>query len=707
MTTKDALLAWNAAVKLAEAKKYLEALHKFSEIKDNVHALPSRMHFNVGSIQFILCDYDAALESLNESIRRDSLSAASYFRRGTILYAQESYLDAHKEFVVCAEYLRNGLVDYTQLGLKCKLFKCEALYNAGISMLKAKSQDQAVEAFALAQSAQQETPEIKNLTKKLDIEGTLVKAKTGASTEELTLVDPMKERLFTPPLAKVKNLATKDYLGKATVVSSVTDKDTFSGFDGPRKLESSAAESAGSAAKQAAPSAEPKPATAESRPPPPQLPPGRLPKAEPASQAPSGKPSQPPAAPAGDGAAAARLLADARANAAADAVTAVTFRRTAPDKAPPPRPAPALQQSAAASAATAVSATSMPIATRAVPPPPTTAATNEEVPGYEAPAPLTPSRAAAAVQAGSPASSPPPLRPAVAVRPSPSSPEPIPRQLLPRKPPPIAAAATAPSMETKSDKPRERPVLPPLTSARAAETPAEGSDKPAHPSTAAAAAAEAPAVAAAQQPADRSRAAGGGSAKLADRLKLFEPRAQGGSAGPGKPDAPLGTSGSTAAANGSAENAAAAAAHGGTAGVSPAGDGRPANSMARAMPDQTEAVVGAGTSSAVLRTRKPPAAASGRDSAEGKLTSSAKNRFINLELVIGEETEALCVKMETLDVLHSRIGEKLSCPAESFSLWYEDQFCSKVKIESDDMLQQLWALRAPTGNAQLWCYARW
>uniref|UniRef100_A0A8D0VZA3 Neutrophil cytosol factor 2 n=1 Tax=Sus scrofa TaxID=9823 RepID=A0A8D0VZA3_PIG len=172
MSLAEAIRLWNEGVLAADKKDWKGALDAFSAVQDP----HSRICFNIGCIHTILGNMPEAEKAFTKSINQDKHLAVAYFQRGMLHYQMEKYDSAIKDLKEALTQLRgNQLIDYKILGLQFKLFACEKqkLYEP--------------------------------------------------------VVIPVG-RLFRPNERQVAQLAKKDYLGKATVVASVVDQDSFSGF---------------------------------------------------------------------------------------------------------------------------------------------------------------------------------------------------------------------------------------------------------------------------------------------------------------------------------------------------------------------------------------------------------------------------------------------------------------------------------------------
>uniref|UniRef100_A0A8C7EHF2 Neutrophil cytosolic factor 2 n=1 Tax=Nothoprocta perdicaria TaxID=30464 RepID=A0A8C7EHF2_NOTPE len=217
MSLVETIRLWNEGVCAADQREWRAALATFT----SVHNPPSKLCFNIGCIQLILGNLPEAEKAFTQSICCDKHLAVAYFQRGIVFYKQENHEMAMKDFAEALAQLRgNQLIDYKILGLRYRLFACEILYN--IALVYATMQDwkKAEEHLTLAMSMKSE-PQHNKIDKAMEA---ILKQKLY----EMVTV-PMG-KLFRPNEKQVAQLEKKDYLGKATVVASVVDKDSFSGF---------------------------------------------------------------------------------------------------------------------------------------------------------------------------------------------------------------------------------------------------------------------------------------------------------------------------------------------------------------------------------------------------------------------------------------------------------------------------------------------
>ncbi|XP_004275261.1 neutrophil cytosol factor 2 isoform X1 [Orcinus orca] len=217
MSLAETISLWNEGVLAADKKDWKGALDAFTAVQDP----HSRICFNIGCLHTILGSMPEAEKAFTESINRDKHLAVAYFQRGMLYYQMEKYDSALKDLKEALTQLRgNQLIDYKILGLPFKLFACEVLYNIAFMYAKKEEWKKAEEHLALAVSMKSE-PRHSKIDKAME------------SVWKQKLYEPVVipvGRLFQPNERQVAQLVKKDYLGKATVVASVVDQDSFSGF---------------------------------------------------------------------------------------------------------------------------------------------------------------------------------------------------------------------------------------------------------------------------------------------------------------------------------------------------------------------------------------------------------------------------------------------------------------------------------------------
>ncbi|XP_037999999.1 neutrophil cytosol factor 2 isoform X1 [Motacilla alba alba] len=218
MSLVETIRLWQEGVCAADRKEWRAALDAFSAVQNP----PAKICFNIGCIQLVLGKLAEAEEAFTRSIGCDKHLAVAYFQRGTVFYRSQNHRKAIEDFKEALAQLRgNQLIDYKILGLRYRLFACEQiLYNIALVYATTENWEKAEEHLTLAMSMKSE-PQHNKIDRAMEA---ILKQKLC----ELVAIPAGK--LFRPNEKQVAQLEKKDYLGKATVVASVVDKDDFSGF---------------------------------------------------------------------------------------------------------------------------------------------------------------------------------------------------------------------------------------------------------------------------------------------------------------------------------------------------------------------------------------------------------------------------------------------------------------------------------------------
>uniref|UniRef100_A0A8C5H7I4 Neutrophil cytosol factor 2-like n=1 Tax=Gouania willdenowi TaxID=441366 RepID=A0A8C5H7I4_GOUWI len=216
MSFVDTLRQWDQGVTCAERQDYSEALSIFLSIDDP----NSKISFNIGCLHLYNQELDAAEKAFDASISKDEHLAIAFFQRGITFYKKERYEESFADFQKAFKALRgNQLIDYKALGLRYILNACEVLHNMALVEAHLGNWERAQENMEKALRYNTES-KLNAIDKALR---SILKQKLFKAVEF-----PMK--LFKPNKHYVAQLESKDYLGKAKVVSSVVPQDQFSGF---------------------------------------------------------------------------------------------------------------------------------------------------------------------------------------------------------------------------------------------------------------------------------------------------------------------------------------------------------------------------------------------------------------------------------------------------------------------------------------------
>ncbi|XP_014803443.1 PREDICTED: neutrophil cytosol factor 2 [Calidris pugnax] len=217
MSLVETIRLWQEGVCAADRKEWRAALEAFTAVQNP----PAKICFNIGCLHLVLGELAEAEEAFTRSISCDKHLAVAYFQRGTVFYRRQNHEKAIKDFKEALAQLRgNQLIDYKILGLRHKLFACEILYNIGLVYATIEDWKKAEEHLTLAMRVKSE-PQHNKIDRAMEA---ILKQKL------CDLVAIPTGKLFRPNEKQVAQLEKKDYLGKATVVASVVDKDDFSGF---------------------------------------------------------------------------------------------------------------------------------------------------------------------------------------------------------------------------------------------------------------------------------------------------------------------------------------------------------------------------------------------------------------------------------------------------------------------------------------------
>ncbi|NWR79023.1 NCF2 factor, partial [Centropus unirufus] len=217
MSLVETIRLWQEGVCAADGKEWRAALDAFTAVQNP----PAKICFNIGCVHLVLGKLPEAEEAFTRSIGCDKHLAVAYFQRGNVFYRRQNHNKAIEDFKEALAQLRgNQLIDYKILGLRYRLFACEILYNIALVYATIEDWKKAEEHLTLAMSMKSE-PQHNKIDRAMEA---ILKQKLC----ELVAVPAGK--LFRPNEKQVAQLEKKDYLGKATVVASVVDKDNFSGF---------------------------------------------------------------------------------------------------------------------------------------------------------------------------------------------------------------------------------------------------------------------------------------------------------------------------------------------------------------------------------------------------------------------------------------------------------------------------------------------
>ncbi|XP_051892718.1 NADPH oxidase activator 1-like isoform X2 [Pristis pectinata] len=204
MSYRDLIGDWDRAVRAIDRRDWLSARDCLSSVAEP----NSRIYFNLGCVRLHLGDLPGALKAFDLTIAKDERLAVCFFQRGIVHLRLNMFDEAEGDFRHALTNLRgHSVIDYTQLGLRHRLYSWEVLYNMAAVYSRlgqwAKAQQALTEAVCL---------KVPGSNAKLD--SALSKVKCRNTFE---LVDVPEGIVFRPSKHEVDELKLKDFLGTSKV----------------------------------------------------------------------------------------------------------------------------------------------------------------------------------------------------------------------------------------------------------------------------------------------------------------------------------------------------------------------------------------------------------------------------------------------------------------------------------------------------------
>ncbi|KAI9676622.1 MAG: hypothetical protein M1829_002939 [Trizodia sp. TS-e1964] len=216
MSLKQEIETWVQALAHYDNNEFEEALRSFDAISDT-----SKILFNCGVIHATLGEHQKAVQYYQKAVALDKYLAIAYFQQGVSNFLIGDFEEALANFNDTLYYLRgNTLINYDQLGLKFKLYPCEVLFNRGLCYIYLQQKEAGMEDLSFA------------VKEKVVEEHNVIDDAIREEADGYTVFSIPVGLLYRPHEAKVKNLKTKDYLGKAHLVASSERSNAFTGFTG-------------------------------------------------------------------------------------------------------------------------------------------------------------------------------------------------------------------------------------------------------------------------------------------------------------------------------------------------------------------------------------------------------------------------------------------------------------------------------------------
>ncbi|KAI9924955.1 hypothetical protein AWENTII_006590 [Aspergillus wentii] len=229
MSLKQEIETWVQALEFYDNEDLEEALRVFGTIADT-----SKILFNCGVIFATLGEHERAVEYYQRAVSLDQYLAIAYFQEGVSNFLLGDFEEALANFNDTLLYLRgNTSIDYEQLGLKFRLFSCEVLFNRGLCYIYLRQMGPGMQDLEFAAK------------EKVTVDHSVIHDAIRERAEGYTVFSIPVGVIYRPNEAKVKNLKTKDYLGKAKLVAAADRSNTpvLQGADIKRVIDQQSAES--------------------------------------------------------------------------------------------------------------------------------------------------------------------------------------------------------------------------------------------------------------------------------------------------------------------------------------------------------------------------------------------------------------------------------------------------------------------------------
>ncbi|KAM5451523.1 hypothetical protein MaudCBS49596_003795 [Microsporum audouinii] len=214
MSLKQEIETWVQALAHYDNNEFEDAIAVFGGIADT-----SKILFNCGVIYATLGEHVKAVDCYQRAIALDKYLAIAYFQQGVSNFLIGDFEEALANFNDTLLYLRgNTTIDYEQLGLKYKLYSCEVLFNRGLCYIYLQETESGMNDLTYAAK------------EKAKPDHDVIDEAIAETAEGYTVFSIPVGVIYRPSEAKVKNLKTKEYLGKARLVAASDRANTFTGF---------------------------------------------------------------------------------------------------------------------------------------------------------------------------------------------------------------------------------------------------------------------------------------------------------------------------------------------------------------------------------------------------------------------------------------------------------------------------------------------
>ncbi|ORY85079.1 hypothetical protein BCR37DRAFT_345241, partial [Protomyces lactucae-debilis] len=214
MSNKHDLEVSVKALAAYDEEDYAAALQLFKSI-----TATSKILFNMARLFADLGQHVEAVSLFEAAIAKDAYMAVAFFQCGVSYYHLRNMDSAMRSFNEALFHLRgNKSIDYEQLGLRYKLYACEVLFNRGLCYFQLNQDRDGMQDLQFALQEKQ-TPAHDIVDEAIRDQG-----------EGYTVFSVPTGTLYRPLDQKVRNLAVRNYLGKARLVAATDESDNYTGF---------------------------------------------------------------------------------------------------------------------------------------------------------------------------------------------------------------------------------------------------------------------------------------------------------------------------------------------------------------------------------------------------------------------------------------------------------------------------------------------
>ncbi|TDL15168.1 TPR-like protein [Rickenella mellea] len=218
---KAQLDTWTDALRAYDRQDLDTAIDLFSSIGDS-----SKILTNIGLIFASVGEHEAAIEYFKAATQLDQYLAIAYFQCGVSNFLLGRFEIAIGDFDETLRCMRgNQFIDYTQLGLKFKLFSVEVLFNKGLCQIRQGKLRDGIKVMQRARGMK--------MTEEHDvIEDAMAYRGRGYCVFSITA-----GVLYRPSDNVLKNSMKRNYMEDAVLVAVADEKDAYTTFTGATRLQ--------------------------------------------------------------------------------------------------------------------------------------------------------------------------------------------------------------------------------------------------------------------------------------------------------------------------------------------------------------------------------------------------------------------------------------------------------------------------------------